>query len=49
MHLLLQDFSGFKSHDFYDVLFASATKNPYKICLIRVTLSPVKKKEEVLW
>ena len=30
-------------------LTASATKNPYKIGSIRVTLSPVKKKEEVLW
>jgi mRNA interferase RelE/StbE len=28
---------------------ASATKNPYKIGSIRVTLSPVKQKEEVLW
>ena len=26
-----------------------ATKNPYKIGPIRVTLSPNKKKEEVLW
>jgi hypothetical protein len=31
------------------LLFASATKNPYKTDLIRVTLSPNKKKEEVLW
>ena len=30
-------------------LFASATKNSYKIGQKRVTLSPDKKKEEVIW